>query len=647
MSSKHRIGIFICRCGTNIADKLNFDELKERIAKFPDVIGVFEDNFFCAPAGKTKIKEVVEKEKLTGCCFAACSHRVHEKTFMDTINETGLNQFMIQMANLREHITWVVNDKNEATERAYRQIKAAVARLKHQVELEIKHIDLKTDVAIIGGGIAGIKAAKALAKDSNRTIYLIEKEATLGGWMPKWEKSYPTMDCNPCFLAPELTDMRDYKNIKVITLAEIQEIKGFYGNFNLKIKQKARYVNEGCIGCMECFNVCPVKVKNEFNSNMNYRNSIYIPFPGSYPNLALIDEKSCLRFKGEDCTKCKESCMFEAIEYNQTSLDWDISVGAVIVATGFEFIDIAEFPQYNYTGTTNIFTNFEFERMMSSSGPSHGHIKTRDDKDPQSVAIVYCGGRSKAGYCSSVCCGTSMKYAKFLLGHNPGVKIYQIYSEICLEGDGVQRMKEELEKEGVEFIKVDDYRNIKVSAAGGNTEIMYTQNNIEKKITANITVVSMGIKQSEGSRQVSKMMDLTFTKDGWFDKWHSKMEPVTSVVEGVFLAGCCSGPKDVGRSVVSAKSAVGEALSKLIPGQKIELDPKVSYSDETKCGGCKMCITVCPYKAISFDESKRVSVVSEILCKGCGTCVALCPAGALRNRHFEDEQIRIEIETLI
>ncbi|HPN31130.1 MAG TPA: CoB--CoM heterodisulfide reductase iron-sulfur subunit A family protein [bacterium] len=643
MSLKPKIGIFICRCGTNIADKLKFDELKNQISKLPDVAGVFEDNFFCAPAGKQKIIETIKKEKLNRCCFAACSHRVHEKTFMSIAEEAGLNPYLIQLVNLREHITWVCDDIEAATQKAFVQISAAIERLHYHEEIIKKFLEVKTDIAIIGGGMTGIKAAKLLAQDKSRTIYLIEKEPTLGGWMPKWEKSYPTMDCNPCFLAPELSEIKNITNLKVITSAQIDEIKGFYGNFTINLTQKPRFITDSCIGCMECFSQCPVTVKNEFNAGMDERKAVYIVFPGSYPNTAVIDEKSCLRFKGENCSKCQEGCPFGAVDYNQKPEQMELSVGGIIIASGFDMIDIKEFQQYNWTGKTNIFTNVEFERMMSSSGPTQGHIKTRDNKDPESVAVVYCGGRQKSGYCSSVCCGASMKYARFLLGHNPGVKICQIYSELCLDTEGLQKMKSDLEKDGVKFIKCDDYAKIKLEESAGSVTIKFTQNNSEKSEKVNMAVVSMGIKNSKNSEELAKEMDLTLSAEGWFQKSHAKMEPSSSIIEGIYIAGCCSTPGDVQRSVISAKAAAGEAMSKLLAGKKIELEPAVATINPNLCAGCRLCVSVCPFKAISFDKNLKISVVNEAICRGCGTCVGACPAGAATAKHFTYSQIYAEI----
>lgn len=649
MSKEPKTAVFICRCGPNIYDKVNFEDLKDSIKNIPGVSEVYEDNFYCSPDGKKKIIDIIKNDKIDRCCFAACSHRVHEKTFMDTVEQAGLNPFLIQIANIREHITWVTDDKEKATKKAYDQIKAAIVRIGLQTTLPHKSMEALTDIAIIGGGIAGIKAAKLLARDKNRTIYLIEKEPTLGGWMPKWEKSYPGMDCNPCFLAPELSDMKDIKNIKVITSAEIENIKGFYGNFNLKITEKPRYINENCIGCMECFSVCPVTLKNEFNAGMNERNAVYLPYPGCYPSLAAIDNENCLRLKGEDCSKCKEVCdaLFGAVDFDQKPVEYNINVGGIIVATGFDFIDIAGFPQYNYTGKDNIFTNYEFERMMSSSGPTGGHIKTRKNSDPENVGIVLCGGRKK--YCSTVCCGASMKYAKFLLDHNKGIKIKLFYSELCLSDEGLQTMYNDLQKEqNVEFIKTDDYNTIRAeSITDEKVKISYYQNKVEKSDEVNLAVISMGIKNSEASKKISELLDLSVTNDGWFTKYHHKMEPSTSNVEGVYLAGSCINPLDVQKSVASAKGAAGEAMSKLIKGAKIELEIKVSYITEDKCGGCKLCISVCPYKAIDYNSEKESSEVNEVLCKGCGTCVALCPAGAIKNYHFENDQIESEIDSLV
>lgn len=664
MSYQNKVAVFICKCGPNIYDKLNFDELKNRLKQIYNVYDVYDENFYCSLDGKKKIIDIIKENNIKRCCFAACSHRVHEKTFMSIAEDAGINPYLIQIANIREHITWVTSDKDKATEKAYDQIKSAINRTMLQKELSVKSMEALLDIAIIGGGIAGIKAAKTLARDKNRTIYIIEKDVSLGGWMPKWEKSYPDMDCNPCFLAPELSDIKDIKNIRVITSAEINDIKGFYGNFTINITEKPRYINDNCIGCMECFEVCPVSVKNSFNANMDYRKAVYLPFMGNYPPIASIDSKNCLNFHENICNKCKEVCdaLFGAVDFSQKPVNHQISVGGIIISTGFDFIDINEYPKYNWTGKNNVFTNFEFERMMSSTGPTLSKIKTRSLKDPKNVGIILCGGRKK--YCSAVCCGATEKYIEFLLEHNKKVKISCYHSELCINDEGLQKLHNKLlSHSDVSFVKIDDYSNISINIVDNNNslsqennnkscdeedkncEVVFYQNNKLQSVEHDMIIVSMGIENSVSSLSIRKMLDLTVNEEGWFSKYHNKMEPVTSNVEGVYLAGCCINPYDVQKTVISAKASAGEALTKLLKGVKIELESIVSYVNEEKCGGCKICKNVCPFKAIDYNETKKVSSVNQVLCKGCGTCVASCPSGAMKNYHFEKEQIEAEIDS--
>jgi len=624
---------------------MDLDRVEKLVANLPDVTLALQENFPCSPAGKEVIKKAITDNNLTHCVFASCSHREHEKTFSRIIEDAGLNPYMMEMANIREHCAWVIDDLEQATERAIFQIKSAVAMVRHNQPLTPQEIEVNTAVAVIGGGIAGIKAAKLAARDG-RKVYLIEKEASVGGKMPRWEKSYPSMDCNPCFLAPEISELKEIENIEIIDSAKITEVVGFFGSFTIKLIQEARSVSDDCMSCGECGKACPVEIDNPFNYGLDKRAAIYVPFPGSLPSSAKVDKSVCLRFNGEECDKCVPACMFGAVDFSQEDQTRELAVGAIILATGFTTDDIGILSK-NGGMIPNVITSPQLERLLSSTGPTAGHLKLANGDEPKSVTIVNCAGREE--YCSRVCCAVSLKYAKFLTEHYPDMTVNLVHHDLCLAGEGYQRFYTEIKSsDKINFLRMNDYQKIAVSAEGDSRSVKFSDmNDAAQQVSADMVVLSVGMQPSVGMAGLLDSMSVEADADGFPVKNHAKMDPVMTGIEGVYIAGCAGGPKDEQESVISAEASAGQATSRLIAGQKIKLEVITSYVDEDACSGCRACISVCPYKAISADEEKKIAVVSEILCKGCGTCVAACPSGAMRNHHFETAALNDALTALL
>jgi heterodisulfide reductase subunit A len=414
-------------------------------------------------------------------------------------------------------------------------------------------------VLVIGAGIAGIESSLLLA-NSGAKVYLVEKASYFGGNIIKCEEVYPNMECATCMIAPKQQELLQNESIELLTLSEVEEVQGSAGNFAVKVKKKARYVNlENCIGCNECFGPCPVEVDNEFEERLSKRKAIYIPCPGALPNAPVIDTDNCLRFKGEDCQLCQEACMFDAIDYTQQDEEIEINVQAIIVATGFNTYDLTQVPQYGYGKLNSVYSMVEVERICASNGPTEGQIVLRDGKAPKSVAIIHCVGREEKGYCSSVCCMASIKQAHFLKNKIPGVKITQLYSDLCVPGRVYQKFYEEVKESGVDFIRA---AVSEVTGQGTGVAIKYkTENGKGNTLNADMLILAPAIEPSIDSARLAEILGIPQDEHGFFTEKEPDLDSVDTSREGVFIAGCAQSPKDVPDTVAEAEATVGRVLS--------------------------------------------------------------------------------------
>jgi heterodisulfide reductase subunit A len=425
---------------------------------------------------------------------------------------------------------------------------------------EINNEGQKTPVLVIGAGISGIEASLLLA-NAGRKVYLVEKSSYTGGNVIKWEEVYPNMDCATCMVAPKQQDMLANENIELLTLSEVESIQGTPGDYTVKVRKRARYVSlVECIGCSACFDPCPVEVDNDFESGMTKRKAIYIPCAGALPNVPAIDTENCLRFtKGESCELCKEACMFEAIEYDQQDEELELKVGAVVVATGFDTFDLTKVPQYGYRKFENVYSALELERLRATNGPTTGELVLRNGQPPKSAAIIHCVGRAEKGYCSSVCCMYSLKHAHYLQDKVPGVKIYQIYSDLCIPGKSYQRFYEKIKEHGVDFIRGNV---LEVSEQGKGLTIKYkTEDGKENTLAVDMLILAPAIEPRADSAEVAKIFNITQGDGGFFDERELEPAPAGAPREGIFIAGCAQGPKDIQESVAEAEATVGKILS--------------------------------------------------------------------------------------
>jgi len=561
-----KIGVYVCECGTNIAEKVDIDKVIAAVSPLKDVEVVERHKLLCSEGGKEFLKQSIEEHGLTHVVVAACSPKQHEITFMDVCEQAGLNPQLFQLANIREQCAWVTPDGEEATDKAMRQIRAAISRVAYHNPLERKGVECSPDVLVIGGGIAGIKASQLLASP-DRKVYLVEKTSSLGGKTKSFSKLFTNMESGLSLMEQELKSLQENENVKVITESEVEQILGFLGNFEVKVKRK-------------------------------------------------VEDK-----------------------------ELNFNVGAVVLATGFELFDPKGLPQYGYGKLDDVCTSLEFEEMNLPSGPTSGKILLKNGKPPESVAIVHCVGREEKDYCSKVCCLYSLKFDRMLKSQLPQVKVSHFYSDLCIPGKAYQKFYEETKELGIEFV-----RSVKTEATsnGKGTTIGYeTETGSKGKLAVDMVILIPAMESSRDARKFAEMLSLPQGEEGFFIEEHQLLSPVASAVEGIFVVGCAQGPQSISESIVQAEAATGKILSTLVPGRKLELEVRTSEISESFCTGCKTCILVCPYGAITFDEAKRISVVNEVLCHGCGNCAAACPSGAVSLKHFTFGQIYQELKEVL
>ncbi len=644
-----RIGVYVCHCGLNIAGSVDCKQVADFAATLPHVALAKDNRYTCSDQGQELIKKDIREQKLNRIVVASCSPRLHEPTFRRTCEEAGLNKYFFEMANIREHCSWVhLYEKEAATQKAKDLVRMAVAKaalLEPETESVVPII---SKALIIGGGVAGIQAALDLA-DTGYKVYLVEKEPSIGGRMAQIDKTFPTMDCSICILAPKMSDAGRHPNITLLTNSEVTDVKGYIGNFKIKVSRKPRYVTKDCSACGDCAKTCPVTSPNEFDVGLATRHAIYTPFAQAVPSTYLIDRNLCLNKEGIIvCDKCIKACERKSIDFNMKPETLELDVGTIIVATGADVYDPAALVNYGYTKYPNVVTSLEFERLINAGGPSGGHLlRPSDMKIPESVAFVQCvGSRSENGnlYCSNVCCMNTIKDALLIKEHWPDTKITVYYVDIRAYGKGFEDLYKRARKAHVLFVRglpaevIENKKNHDLWLVGENTLQQAVYRN-----KVGMVILSIGIQPRQDSEIIQRLCNLSRTPDGFFMEAHPKLRPVDAPTGGIFLAGCAESPKDIKDSVTQASAAAARASILMAQG-KVTVEAITSKLRPERCTGCQMCAKVCPYNAINpVPEKKKVELI-EAACSGCGTCGAECPFNAITMRHFTDEQIMAQVE---
>jgi len=641
-----KIGVYTCHCGINIGGVVDIQEVVDYAASLPNVIVSEEYKYFCSDPGQEMIQKDIKEKGVNRVVVAACSPRLHEPTFRRCIREAGLNPFLFEFANIREHDSWVhMAEPEAATEKAKDLVRMAVAKARLLEALEASKVPVDNKALVIGGGVAGIQSALDLA-DMGFKTYLVEKQPTIGGRMAQLDKTFPTLDCSMCILAPKTVDVGKHENIELISYAEVKEVNGYIGNFQVVIEKKPRYVLEDiCTGCGSCTEVCPIEMPNYFDEGMGMVKATFIPFPQAVPLVATINKDYCI-----DCKLCDQACGNGAIFHEQEAEEIEIEVGTIIVATGYDPYDPTEKKEWSYADAENVITGLELERLINASGPTMGKVlKPSDGEKPKSVAFIQCVGSRDAQidkpYCSRVCCMYAMKNAQLIKDKMPDTDVAIYYMDIRAFGKGFEEFyQRSQEKYGIKFIRG---RPATVLVNPDDTLTIRSEDSMLGKITEynyDMVVLSVGLQPPEGSEELRQTIGLSKSADGFLMEAHPKLRPVDTLTDGVYLAGVSQGPKDIPDAVAQASGAAARAAIPMVKGE-VEIEPIIAAVDSEVCGGCEICLELCPFGAIDrVDDQAQVNVA---LCKGCGTCVAACPSGAMDQQHFRTSQIMAQIEAAL
>lgn len=660
-----RIGVFVCWCGSNIAATVDVQKVSELLRNEPGVVISENYQYMCSQAGQDMIKNAIHEHGLTGIVICSCSPRMHEATFRKTAAAAGINPYMVEIANVREQCSWVHKDIADATEKAVILGRAAIAKVNLNVPLVPGETPVTKRALVIGGGIAGIQTALDIA-DAGFEVDIVETKPTIGGKMAQLDKTFPTLDCAACILTPKMVDAGQNERIRIFSYSEVCEVHGFVGNFSVKIKKRARYVDETkCTGCGLCTEKCPQKgIPNEFNLGMDTRRAIYIPFAQAVPKVATIDPMHCNMLKNGKCGVCAKLCSVGAIDYKQQDEFIEERYGAIVAATGFNPIPMDKFDEFAYSQSKDVVTSLELERLMNAAGPTGGTLlRPSDGKHPHTIVFVQCvGSRCSADagkgkeYCSKICCMYTAKHAMLIREKYPDTEVFVFYIDVRTPG----KLFDEFYRRAVEEYGVHYIKGMvgKVSPEGDKLMVQASDliENKQLHIAADMVVLAAAIEPDKSARPLATMLTASMDTNDFFTEAHPKLRPVESPTAGIFLSGACQGPKDIPETVAQAGAAASKVIG-LLSKDKLVGNPCVAHSDENMCTGCSLCERVCPYGAITYIDKefkmpdrtvqkRRIALVNDAVCQGCGACTVACPSGAMDLLGFSVQQIMAEVDAI-
>lgn len=657
-----KIGVFICHCGTNIAATVDVDAVTEAVKKEPGVVYAVNYQYMCSENGQALIKKAVAEYGLTGVVVCSCSPRMHEATFRKAAEAAGINPYMVEIANIREHVSWIHKDRVAATEKAIILAKAAVAKVHLNAPLVAGQSNVTKRALVIGGGIAGIQTALDIA-EAGFEVDIVEKSPTIGGKMAQLDKTFPTLDCAACILTPKMVDAKTNEKITLYTYSEVESVKGFVGNFNVSIRRKASYVNNSlCTGCGACTVKCPSrKAKSEFNMGLTNRGAIYIPFAQAIPNVATIDPEYCIHMKTGKCGLCEKTCAAKAIDFNQKDTIVEQQYGAIVMATGFNLINLDQFDEFGYSKYPDVVTSLEFERLMNAAGPTQGTLlRPSNHEHPHTLVFVQCvGSRDTSGcgkpYCSKICCMYTAKHAMLVRDKYPDTEVYVFYIDVRTPGKNFDEFyRRAVEQYGVHYIKG---MVGKVTDKDGKLMVQGSDllNNKQLKIEADMVILAAATEPDPTARSIASMLTASIDTNDFMNEAHAKLKPVESPTAGIFLSGMAQGPKDIPETVTQASACAAKVIG-LLSKDHLVNNPCTAQSDELKCNGCSNCEKVCPYGAITYIEKevndhgvrevRRIAQVNGAICQGCGACTVTCPSGAMDLKGFTTNQIMAEVDAI-
>jgi len=647
-----KLGVFICHCGVNIAGTVDVKTVAEKIGKTEDVAHSTDYIYMCSEPGQQTIREAIREKGLTGVVVACCSPNMHENTFRKAVKSQGMNPYLCEIANIREQCSWVhQKEKEEATRKAEEIIRSTLEKVRRNESLEAVAVAINRRVLVVGGGIAGITASLDLAEGGYEVI-LLEREPALGGHMAQLSKTFPDLD--PAFsgFLSKALEVEKHPKIQLHCYSELEDVKGFVGNFDLVIRQKATSVDGGkCNGCGLCIENCPVEYISEFERGMGMRKAIDTLYPGSVPNKAVVNREQCRYFLDGSCRRCEEVCPEKAIDFQQEDQRISERVGAVVIATGFELYPKEQLGEYGCGEIPDVIDGLAFERMLSPNGPTKGKIiRPSDGKIPKEMVFIQCVASRDPDrympYCSRICCMYTAKHAKIYKEQVPDGQPYIFYMDIRSDCKGYEEfLQKTVEEKGLLYLRG---RVSRVFQEDGKVRVLGVDTLTGKmvEVAADMVILATAIVPSNGVKELAAKLRATVDRHGFLTEAHIKLYPVESSTKGIYLAGCGQSPKDIS-DTVSQASATASKIQALLSTDKLLQDPLIAFIDEGICSGCGICVEICPYEARDMDPHRGISIVHGALCQGCGACIASCPNFACELRNSSSNQILKMVDTFV
>ena len=587
MEREPRIGVYVCHCGVNISASIDVEGVAEAAVDLPGVVVARDYTYMCSDPGQELIKQDIREYGLNRIVVASCSPRMHEPTFRAAAHQEGVNPYQVEMANIREQCSWVHTDKTKGTEKARSLIASSVARAARLEPLEKREVDVTPGVLVIGGGIAGMTVALDVA-DTGVPAYVVEKEDHLGGRLAELNRTFPALESVSELLQPLIERVDEHPNVTVFLDSYVSTVDGYVGNFQVQISG-----NDG---------------------------------------------------SGDLGTHNRASTLEAARS--------DLEVGSIIVATGYDVFDPDRSPEFGYSNYANVITSLEMEERLVQ-----GDL-TVDGRIPERVAFIQCVGSRDVQlgnpHCSRVCCMYTAKQAHLVRDLLPEAEVTVFYIDVRAFGKGAEEFYDEARSKGVRYRRgnvSEIYRKRGDPASGGRADrvVLVAEDTLlgePIEFEADLVVLAVGMEPRDSTGTISQLLKLPRSADGFFLEAHPKLRPVDTAMDGVFLAGCCQGPKDIPDTVSQAKAAASSALIPLIRGS-VPVESAAAVVNEELCAGCGMCVDVCPFDAPALNEYWGTSQINPVLCKACGACAVACPSAAIRLQHFTAEQVLAQVDALV
>ncbi len=642
-----RIGVYICHCGGNISDTVRCQEAAEALSGLPNVVISRDYQFMCSDPGQKLVTDDIRENGVNRVVVGACSLFLHEQTFRKAVERAGLNPYLYYHIGLREQDSWAHHSHPaEATDKAIRMMAAGVARARLMRPLETVRLAAEGHALVIGGGVAGLRAALSIARRGLQ-VTLVEKSPFLGGHMARWDHVFPTEEAARSLLDGLIKDVLAEPNITIHTGAEVIAAKGYVGNFEIHIRQQRRGVAEDFSALAEATAACPVEVPDEFNFGLSKRKAIYRPYAGCYPAGPTIDWEHCTK-----CGECLKVAPKGSIRLYSAPVEFDLKVGAVVMATGFRPYE--PFPgELGYGAFPEVVTLPQLERLLAPDGPTRGEL-TLNGRPVRSLALIHCvGSRQIEGvhppqadgrvndYCSRVCCTASLAAANRVRERFPQVNIYDVYQDIRTYGRGHEDYYTRASKNRVTFLRylADDGPQVVRAEPGEEYPLLVRVKDHltwgeEIELPVDLVVLAVGMRPGP-VQDLIDMLKVTPGNDGFLLEVHPKLRPVETAVTGIVLAGTAQGPMNIQESCAAAEAAAVKVAVLLGRGE-VELEPYVAQVDPARCQGAGECVRVCPQEdAIHMEtvtangQTVRRAVVTAANCNGCGICVSACPNRAI------------------